>query len=50
MPDLGSPLMLFSGYDQKENRATNYSIFLLKKLYGKNPAFLQEVLDEVTSK
>ena len=41
-------ITLFSGYDQKENRTTNYAILLLKMLYEENPGFLDEALSEVS--
>lgn len=44
----GRDITLFSGYDQKENRTTNYAILLLKMLYEENPSFLDEALSEIT--
>lgn len=37
-------ITLFSGYSQKENRTTNYSLLILRMLYEENPKFLAEVL------
>ena len=44
----GRPITLFSGYDQKENRVTNYAILLLRMLYQESPAYLDEALAELT--
>jgi hypothetical protein len=41
---MGSPITLFSGYSQRENRTTNYCLLLLKMIYEENPKFLAEVL------
>ena len=41
---MGRPVSLFSGYSQKENRVTNYSLLILKMLYEENPKYLGEVL------
>jgi hypothetical protein len=37
-------ISLFSGYSQKENRTTNYSLLVLKMMYEENPKYLGEVL------
>ncbi|MEI6513565.1 MAG: hypothetical protein WCO51_09870, partial [bacterium] len=37
-------ISLFSGYEQKENRTTNYCLLVLKMLYEENPKYLSEVL------
>lgn len=37
-------ITLFSGYSQRENRTTNYSLLILKMVYEENPKFLAEVL------
>jgi len=44
----GREISLFSGYNQKENRHTNYCLLLLKQLYEENPRFLAEALDGIT--
>lgn len=44
----GREISLFSGYNQKENRHTNYCLLLLKQLYEENPGFLSEALDGIT--
>jgi len=41
---MSQPISLFSGYNQKENRTTNYCLLVLKLLYDENPKFLSEVL------
>jgi hypothetical protein len=41
---LASEISLFSGYDQPENRTTNYCLLVLKMLYEENPKFLGEAL------
>jgi hypothetical protein len=41
---MAQPISLFSGYNQKENRTTNYSLLVLRLLYEENPKFLAEVL------
>jgi hypothetical protein len=43
-PIMGTDISLFSGYNQKENRTTNYCLLVLKLLYEENPKFLGEVL------
>ncbi len=37
-------ISLFSGYNSKENRTTNYCLLVLKTLYEDNPKYLAEVL------
>lgn len=37
-------ISLFSGYEQRENRTTNYCLLVLKMLYEENPKYLSEVL------
>lgn len=44
---MGSEITIFSGYSQKENRTTNYSLLVLKKLYEENPGFLGEALSNL---
>lgn len=44
----GREFSLFSGYNQKENRHTNYGLLLLKQLYEENLRFLGEALDGIT--
>lgn len=44
----GQEISLFSGYNQKENRHTNYCLLLLKQIYEENPRFLDEVLVGIT--
>jgi hypothetical protein len=41
---MGRAVSLFSGYSQKENRVTNYTLLVLKMLYEENPKYLGEVL------
>jgi hypothetical protein len=41
---MGSNISLFSGYNQRENRTTNYILLILKMLYEENPKFLAEIL------
>jgi len=41
---MGRPVSLFSGYNQRENRTTNYCLLLLKMLYEENPKFFAQVL------
>ena len=41
---MASEISLFSGYDQAENRTTNYCLLVLKMLYEENPKFLGEAL------
>jgi hypothetical protein len=36
-------ITLFSGYSQRENRTTNYSLLVLRMLYEENPKFLAQV-------
>lgn len=38
---------LFSGYEQGENRTTNYCLFLLQMLYTENPGLLGEFLSNL---
>ena len=45
----GRDITLFSGYEQKENRTTNYAILLLRMLYLESPSFLDEALAELTA-
>lgn len=44
----GREISLFSGYNQRENRHTNYCLLLLKQLYEENPRSLAEALDGIT--
>jgi len=46
---MGQPISLFSGYNQGENRTTNYCLLLLKMFYEENPKFLGEVLSDLVS-
>ncbi len=41
---MASEISLFSGYDQKENRTTNYCLLILKLLYEEHPPYLGEFL------
>lgn len=41
---MGRAVSLFSGYSQKENRVTNYTLLILKLLYEENQKYLGEVL------
>lgn len=45
---MSSPISLFSGYSQSENRTTNYCLLLLRLLYEANPKFLEEALANIT--
>lgn len=40
-------ITLFSGYDQAENRTTNYCLLLLKMIYDENPKLLADVLSSL---
>lgn len=42
-------ISLFSGYNQKENRHTNYCLLMLKLLYDENPKFLSEALSRMAN-
>ena len=41
---MGKEISLFSGYNQSENRTTNYCLLMLRMLYQENPKLLSEVL------
>lgn len=41
---MGREISLFSGYDQPENRTTNYCLLVLRMLYQENPALLAQAL------
>jgi len=41
---MGRAISLFSGYEQKENRTTNYVLLMLKLVYEESPSLLGEVL------
>jgi hypothetical protein len=41
---MAAEISLFSGYDQPENRTTNYCLLVLKLLYEEHPRFLGEVI------
>lgn len=41
---MGKEISLFSGYDQPENRTTNYCLLMLRLLYQENPALLAQAL------
>lgn len=41
---MGRAISLFSGYEQKENRTTNYVLLMLKLIYEESPSLLGEVL------
>lgn len=41
---MAKPISLFSGYNQKENRVTNYCLLILRMIYEENPKYLAEVL------
>lgn len=45
---MSSPISLFSGYSQSENRTTNYCLLLLRLLYEENPKFLEQALNTIT--
>lgn len=42
---MGKEISLFSGYDQPENRTTNYCLLMLRMLYQENPKLLAEALE-----
>ena len=42
---MGNNISLFSGYEQRENRTTNYCLLIMKLLYEENPKLLGEALD-----
>lgn len=44
---MGRDISLFSGYDQKENRTTNYCLLMLRQVYDASPRLLSEVLGEL---
>src|SRR5687768_2206527 len=41
---MGRAISLFSGYEQKENRVTNYVLLVLKLVYEESPLLLGEIL------
>lgn len=41
---MGREISLFSGYEQRENRTTNYVLLMLKLVYEESPALFAEVL------
>lgn len=47
---MGRQISLFSGYEQKENRTTNYVLLMLKLVYDESPALLAEVLSAVVGR
>lgn len=44
---MGRNITLFSGYDQAENRTTNYCLLVLKTIYEENPILLSNILSEL---
>jgi hypothetical protein len=44
---MSANVSLFSGYNQRENRHTNYCLLLLRLLYEENPSFLEEALSTI---
>ncbi len=44
---MGKEISLFSGYDQPENRTTNYSLLVLRMLYQENPKLLSAALSSL---
>lgn len=44
---MGEPISLFSGYDQKENRHTNYCLLMLRLIYEESPRLFQQVVGEI---
>lgn len=44
---MGREISLFSGYDQKENRTTNYCLLMLRQVYEESPRLLATVLKEL---
>jgi hypothetical protein len=45
---MSADISLFSGYNQRENRHTNYCLLMLRLLYEENPKYLEEALDSIT--
>ena len=45
---MSANISLFSGYNQRENRHTNYCLLLLRLLYEEDPGFLEASLDSIT--
>lgn len=41
---MGRRISLFSGYEQKENRTTNYLLLMMKLVYEDSPELLAELL------
>ena len=44
---MGKEISLFSGYDQPENRTTNYCLLVLRMLYQENPKLLSAALSAI---
>lgn len=44
---MGRDISLFSGYDQKENRTTNYCLLMLRQVYEASPRLLADVLTQL---
>lgn len=44
---MGEPISLFSGYEQKENRHTNYCLLMLRMLYEESPRLFQQTMAEL---
>lgn len=44
---MGKEISLFSGYDQPENRTTNYCLLVLRMLYQENPKLLSTALSTI---
>ncbi|GAB3585267.1 hypothetical protein [Hymenobacter daeguensis] len=44
---MGKEISLFSGYDQSENRTTNYCLLILRMLYQENPRYLAEAISGI---
>ena len=44
---MGKEISLFSGYDQPENRTTNYCLLVLRMLYQENPKLLSAALSSL---
>jgi hypothetical protein len=46
---MASSITLFSGYDQKENRTTNYCLLVLRMLYEENPKLFSQAISWLTN-
>lgn len=44
---MGREISLFSGYDQKENRTTNYCLWVLRETYETSPRLFDRIIQEL---